>query len=310
VTGKKRKNTAASVRDRLLELARTQGDDFQWILTRYGLERLLYRLSESVYSDQFILKGAMLFALWDEHAHRPTRDVDFLAFGDASEDAVREIFRALCNAAVDDDGLVFFADSVRVEPIRDVTEYGGIRVMLLGELAGARIPIQADISFGDAVTPEPEWVKYPTLLGSPVPLLRACPRETVVAEKYQALVSLGMANTRMKDFYDLWFIARRFGFDGTTLSKAINNTFARRVTPLPEQTPSGLSPEFYGDDQKNRQWNAFLRKGMLLTTTPTVEEVCRLLELFLVPPTTALNNDRAFLERWQPGGPWDAGEMD
>jgi predicted nucleotidyltransferase component of viral defense system len=306
------KNTAASVRNRLLELARQRGEDFQLILTRYGLERLLYRLCQSEYRDRFVLKGALLFSLWDNQAHRPTRDVDFLGFGDSGEDAVRDIFRALCNTPVDDDGLVLHADSVRVDPIRDVTEYGGIRVTLVGEQAGARIPIQADIGFGDAVTPEPEHVVYPTLLGHPAPYLRAYPRETVVAEKYQALVNLGMANSRMKDFYGLWVMAHRFDFDGAMLSEAINNTFARRETPLPEQTPSGLSAEFYGDDQKKRQWDAFLRKGMLLSTsTPlSLEEACQLLELFLMPPTTALKNGCAFTERWRPGGPWKAGAMD
>ena len=312
MTSNRRKNTAASVRDRLLELARQRGEDFQLILTRYGLERLLYRLSQSEYRDHFILKGAMLFALWDDQAHRPTRDVDFLGFGDSGKDAVRNIFRALCNTPVVDDGLVFRADSVRVESIRNVTEYGGIRVTLVNELAGARIDIQPDIGFDDIVTPEPEDVEYPTLLGSQAPLLRVYPSETVVAEKFQALVNLGMANTRMKDFYDLWVIANRFDFDGATFSQAINNTFARRETPLPGQTPSGLSAEFYGDEPKNRQWYAFLRKGMLpSTSTPLLlEEACQLIETFLMPPTIALKNGRAFTGQWQPGGPWKTGAMD
>ncbi len=312
MTSNRRKNIAASIRDRLLELARRRGVEFQLILTRYGLERLLYRLSQSNYRDRLILKGAMLFTLWDDQAYRATRDVDFLGFGDSSEEAVRDTFRALCNTAVANDGLVLHADSVRVNPIRDVTEYGGMRVTLLGELASARIPIQADIGFGDAVTPEPERVEYPTLLGSPAPLLRAYPRETVVAEKYQALVYLGMANSRMKDFYELWIMAHRFDFDGATLSEAINNTFARRETLLPEQTPSGLSPEFHDDHQKTRQWDAFLRKGMLLSTStaPSLEQVCQVIEKFLMPPTTALILGRAFAEHWQPGGSWKTRAVD
>jgi predicted nucleotidyltransferase component of viral defense system len=307
VTSGRRKNIAVSVRDRLLQLARRQSEDFQLILTRYGLERLLYRLSQSEYRDRFILKGAMLFALWDHQPYRATRDVDFLGFGDSNEDAMRDTFRTLCDMAVADDGLVLHADSVRVDRIRDVMEYGGLRVTLLGELAGARIPIQADIGFGDVVTPEPERVEYPTLLGTPAPLLRAYPRETVVAEKYQALVYLGMANSRMKDFYDLWVMAQQFAFVGLTLSEAINNTFARRKTTLPQQTPSGLSSEFGNDDQKNRQWSAFLRKGRLLSTSrsPPLQEVCRSLEQFLMRPTAALIHSRAFSEHWQPGGPWE-----
>jgi len=192
------KNTAASVRDRLLALARERGEDFQSLLTQYGLERLLYRLSQSGYRDRFILKGAMLFVLWGNQPHRSTRDVDFLGFGDSSEAGLQAIFRELCDIAVEDDGLTLMADSVQVEAIRDETEYGGIRVTLFGDLAGARVSIQADIGFGDAVTPEAREIEFPTLLGNPAPHLRAYPRETVVAEKYQALVNLGVVNSRMK----------------------------------------------------------------------------------------------------------------
>ncbi len=244
MTSNRRKNTAVSVRDRLLQLAKRRGEDFKLILTRYALERLLYRLSQSEYRDRFILKGAMLFARWDDQPYRATRDVDFLGFG-------------------------------------------------------------------DVVTPDPERVEYPTLLGSPVPLLRAYPRETVVAEKYQARVYLGMTNSRMKDFYDLWVMVHRFDFNGATLSEAINNTFARRETTLPEQTPSSLGSEFGDDFQKTRQWDAFLRKGALLSTStsPSLDEVCQILENFLMPPTTALRQGRAFLEHWQPGGPWEIREV-
>ena len=304
--GSRERNTAASVRDRLLTLARQRGEEFQLMLTRYGLERLLYRLSQSEYRDRFILKGAMLFALWGNQAYRPTRDVDFLGFGVCDEATLNETFRNLCSVPVEDDGLVFVADSVRVELIRDATQYGGTRVTLRGDLAGARIPIQADIGFGDTVTPEPEHVEYPTLLKFPAPRLRAYPPETVVAEKYQALVNLGISNSRMKDFHDLWIIAHRFEFDGLILSNAIRNTFVRRQTPLPKETPSGLSSTFYDDKQKILQWNAFLRKGMLLSTSssPRLEEICQRLETFLMPPTQALENNQSFTGRWQPGGPW------
>ena len=301
---KREKNLAASVRDRLLALARERGEDFQLLLTQYGLERLLYRLSQSDYRDRFILKGAMLFVMWSEQPHRATRDVDFLAFGDNSESGLEAIFRELCNVTVEDDGLTLMTDSVQVEVIRDETEYGGIRVKLFGDLAGARIPIQADIGFGDAVTPEAKEIKYPTLLGNPAPYLRAYPRETVVAEKYQALVNLGIANSRMKDFYDLWVIAREFDFDGEALSAAIRNTFSRRQTPLPKHTPSGLSAEFHEDIQKNNQWNAFLRKGALTANPPSLTEVCALLERFLLSPTLAAIDEQEFRAKWKPGGPW------
>ena len=311
MTGQKGRNTAVSVRDRLLKLARQRGEDFQLILTRYGLERILYRLSQSEHCNQFILKGAMLFSLWSTETHRPTRDVDLLGFGESDEATLQQIFSDLCRVPVEDDGLLFLADSIRVESIRDATEYGGVRVTLLGYLADARIPVQADIGFGDVVTPEPEQIEYPTLLEYPAPSLRAYPRETVVAEKYQALVNLGIANSRMKDFYDLWIMARQFDFDGVTLSQAIQNTFIRRQTSLPVQTPSGLDSNFYGDMQKNFQWNAFLRKGILLSTStpPSLEEVCQLLETFLMPPTQDPELYQNFNEWWQPGGPWKRRKM-
>jgi predicted nucleotidyltransferase component of viral defense system len=301
---KRGKNIAASVRDRLLALARERGEDFQLILTQYGLERLLYRLSQSGYRNRFILKGAMLFVVWGDQPHRPTRDVDFLAFGDSSEAGLEAIFRELCNVTVEDDGLTLMAHSVQVEVIRDETEYGGIRVRLFGDLAGARVPIQADIGFGDAVTPEAREIEYPTLLDNPAPYLRAYPRETVVAEKYQALVNLGMANSRMKDFYDLWVIACEFNFDGETLSGAIRNTFSRRRTALPEHTPSGLSAEFHEGAQKNNQWNAFLRRNAFTANPPSLTEVCGLLDQFLLPPTQAVRQEHNFMAHWQAGGPW------
>ena len=170
---------AVSVRDRLLNLARERGEDFQLILTRYGLERLLYRLGKSEYRDLFVLKGAMLFMLWGDQSHRPTRDVDFLGFGDSSETGLRTVFRKLCEIPVEDDGLTLIVDSIQVHAIRDDTEYGGMRVKLFGDLAGARIPIQADIGFGDAVTPDPRSIEYPTLLDSPAPNLKAYSLETV-----------------------------------------------------------------------------------------------------------------------------------
>jgi hypothetical protein len=175
MNNKRGKNTAVSVRDRLLALARERGEDFQLLLTQYGLERLLYRLSQSTYRDRFILKGAMLFVLWGDQPHRPTRDVDFLGVGDSSEASLRAIFRELCDVPVEDDGLTLLADSVQVETIRDETEYGGMRVRLIGDLAGARAPIQADVGFGDAVTPEAKEVEYPTLLINPAPRLKAYP---------------------------------------------------------------------------------------------------------------------------------------
>ena len=304
MTRPEKRNPAASARDRLLALARDRGEDFQLLLTRYGLERLLYRLSQSRHRDRFVLKGAMLFVLWSDDPHRPTRDVDFLGSGDSSEASLAGVFCDLCAIPCEEDGVTYDPESVRVEPIRDDTEYGGIRVTLVGALAGARIPIQADIGFGDVVTPDTVETTYPTLLGQPAPRLRAYPRETVVAEKYQAIVALGMANSRMKDFYDLWVIARDYEFDGDMLAQAVKNTFTRRRTDLPAETPSGLSASFYGDRQKNTQWKAFLTKTSVAGDEPSLADVCVHLNAFLGPPTQAAREDRTLDTVWHPGGPW------
>ena len=298
------KNIAASVRERLYQLAQKRGEDFQLMLTRYGLERLLYRLGRSSYRDRFVLKGAMLFSLWGSEMYRATRDVDFLGFGDSSITELGKVFRELCAVLVEDDGLVFRAESVVAVPIRGAMEYGGIRVTLEARLEQARIPIQADIGFGDAVTPAVEEIEYPTLLDAPAPKVRAYPRETVVAEKYDAVVRLGIANTRMKDFYDLWVMARIFDFDGEKLSEAIQRTFERRKTKLPESVPTAFTPEFYGDKVKQTQWQAFLSKGLASKDDVLLADVAGVLRPFLLPPTEALVSGIAFKRRWKRGGPW------
>lgn len=306
MNGRQRSDPAASVRARLLNLARARGEDFQLVLTRYGLERLLYRLSRSPHAERFVLKGAMLFLLWSEEPHRATRDVDFLGLGDMGLDALRRIFREVCTTAVEHDGVTFDPESIQVEPIRDDTEYGGMRVTLMGELSGARIPVQADIGVGDAVTPASVSVDYPVLLDGPVPVIATYTRESVIAEKYQAMVAFGMANSRMKDYYDLWVLARDHAFEATVLGDAIRNTFERRRTVLPDNTPLGLTSEFSGDRQKKAQWRAFLSR--IATgrgnVRPELDEVCGLLASFLTLPTRVASVAEDRQSHWQPGGPW------
>jgi hypothetical protein len=223
------KNLPASVRQKLANLARERNVDFGLILVKYGLERILFRLSRSRHRDDFVLKGALLFELWTEQRHRPTRDADFLARGDNTPERFAQIFGELCVLEVDDDGLRFDAETVEAECISEDADYEGVRVTLVSYLERAKIPIQVDIGFGDIVTPAPSETDYPTLLQFPGPRLLVYPKETVVAEKLQALVKLGIANTRMKDFYDLEILARTFAFEGKTLAKAIQNTFQKRV---------------------------------------------------------------------------------
>ncbi len=300
------KNLAASVRQRLLNLSRKTGDDFQLLLTRYAIERLLYRLAESEYAPRFVLKGAMLFALWTGEMHRPTRDLDLLGFGDGSDGELARVFRSLCSAAVADDGLTFAADTVTVEPIREDQEHGGRRVTMVVRLGSARVDLQVDVGFGDAITPRPESITYPTLLGMDPPRLCAYPRETVVAEKVEAMVKLGLSNSRMKDFYDLAIMARTFSFIGPVLRDAIRATFTRRRTALPATSPVALTEGFASDETKRKQWQAFRKRSGVAEKVGDLNGTVTELATFLGPPLAAAAGGREFALRWKPGGPWEA----
>jgi predicted nucleotidyltransferase component of viral defense system len=306
VSPDRQRNLPASVRQRLLNLSRERGEDFNYLLTRYGNERLLYRLARSQHRDQFVLKGAALFETWSESPHRATRDIDFLGFGDAATERFEGVFRELCAIEVEPDGLRMLEETVRAEEIRDQQEYGGVRVRLTADLDGAQIALQVDIGFGDAVTPGIEEADFPTLLEFPAPNLRMYPRETVVAEKFEALVRLGIVNTRMKDFYDLWSLARLFSFDGALLSRAIAATFERRGTALPVEAPTALSPEFVDDATKQRQWSAFLARSGLEADL-ALADVAVALRRFLLPPSLAAATGEPFVGEWPPGGDWRPG---
>lgn len=297
-------NLAASVRQRLTNIAHARGEDFQFLLTQYALERLLYRLTQSAHAGVFVLKGAMLFQLWTGHSHRPTRDLDLLGHGEPSIARFEQIFRDVCRTGVADDGLTFLDTSVRAARIKESEEYQGIRLHIDARLANARIPLQIDVGFGDAITPGPLDATYPTLLDFPAPLLLAYPRESVVAEKFQAMVILGIANSRMKDFFDLWTLVNDFEFEGLPLALAIRATFERRQTQLPTQTPLALSPEFAEDRTKTTQWGAFLRKSKLTNAPASLMDVISLLGAFLMPPTVAVANGNRFGKAWPKGGPW------
>jgi hypothetical protein len=260
------KNVAASVQARLLNIAKAEGRDFGQVLTKFSLERLLYRLSKSKHADSFLLKGALLFDLWFDVPLRPTRDIDLLGFGLAELPHVIGVFDDLCQMSVED-GVVFLADSIKAAEIRKEANYAGIRVSMVALLGNARTAIQVDIGYGDAVTPAPETATYPVLLEDlPAPQLRVYPRYTVVAEKVETIATLGIANSRMKDYFDLWVLRQQGEFDSEVLRLAIAATFARRERPLPSQVPVGLSDAFAADQQKQRQWQAFLKKNQLEQT--------------------------------------------
>jgi predicted nucleotidyltransferase component of viral defense system len=300
----KPRNLAASVRNRLLDRARKAGEDFQLLLTHFVIERLLYRLSQSTWRDEFVLKGAMLFRVWTDKVHRPTRDVDLLGKGDNSEAHIKQVFRELCALHVQDDGLVFDFDSVTAERIKEDQDYEGVCVHCRVRLENAAIALQIDIGFGDAVTPRATHIMYPTMLEFPAPEVRAYPQQTVVAEKYQAMVALGIANSRMKDFYDLWVLGRTFEFDGPTLSRAIQATFRRRKTEVPATPPLALTDAFAKDAQKTKQWSAFIKKGKLKPSGIALQEVCAFLNHFLMPMSMATFKGDSFEDHWTAGGPW------
>ena len=273
---------ADSVRARLLKRAQQHGEDFNLLLTRYALERWLYRLSVSDECTSFVLKGALLFSLWFDEPHRPTRDADFLAFGEADAVLLRQRLQSICRVGCDD-GMHFDADSVQVAPIRMQARYDGLRADLLGWLGTARCNVQLDVGFGDAVTPAAQVMDYPTLLpDAPVPRLRVYPRETVLAEKLEAMIVLGMRNSRMKDYFDVCVLLRQGGFDPALLAQAIRATCIRRETALPAGWPTGLDDEFSADAGKQAQWQSFLRRNRL--DAPALADVITELQVALAQP--------------------------
>jgi len=298
------KNVSASVKARLLNVARERQEEFNLLLVRYGIERLLYRLSKSQHADSFALKGAILFHLWAEAPHRPTRDVDLMSRGSPDVARMEGIFRQIVKTKVKDDGLTFDRSTVRAERIREDQEYEGIRVQLETHLGTARIRLQVDIGFGDAITPRPRKREVPCILDSEAPRLSVYPWETVVAEKYQALVELGMTNSRMKDFFDLRYMAREFEFNGARLSKAVRATFERRKTDLPDTRPLGLSAKFTEDSVVRTRWLAFLRRSRLEELDLELSGVSNEIWTFLQPVTKALLAGQAFNMNWKRGGPW------
>jgi predicted nucleotidyltransferase component of viral defense system len=281
VTGA-REGIARSVQVRLARHAKEIGVDPNLVLTRYAVERFLYRLSRSAYAEQFVLKGALLLLVWLGETLRPTRDADLLGFGELSDDALLRIFREVCTVQVEPDAATFLPDSVRVAPIREEDAYGGRRVTLQARVGAARLTVQVDIGIGDAVTPAPQWLEYPSLLDMPRPRLRAYPRETVLAEKLHAMVLLGARNSRMKDYFDVRALLREEKMDAGALARAIAATFARRRTALPEGIPAALSDGFASDATKQAQWRAFLGKNRL--DGPSLAEVVAEVRTLLAQP--------------------------
>jgi predicted nucleotidyltransferase component of viral defense system len=296
------KNMAASVRQRLTNAAKAESRRFSDVLQYYALERWLFRLSQSQYRDRFILKGALLLVVWKTPATRPTRDIDLLGRLKNDLEYIRTVVAEVCQAPVDDDGLVFDPETVATERIAEDADYQGVRATFQATLGNARIPMQIDIGFSDIITPAPSTINYPTILDYPSASLLAYNRETAIAEKYEAMVKLGELNSRMKDFFDVATLAANFDFQGKELTAAILATFAQRQTAILPQ-PICFSGQFAGDPAKAAQWKAFVRRSAIVGA-PEFPAVLEDVRNFLQPVASKLANDEPFDQRWNRGGTW------
>ena len=304
MTDRQLRNIGASVRARLLERSRNTGEGFQFLLQRYGAERFLHRLGESPYRERFVLKGAMLLALWGESIYRPTRDLDFTGYGSSFPDDIRSAIRDICSVPVTDDGIVFNYEALTIGPIRGQDEYDGLRARFDATLDGARIRMRIDIGFGNAIQPPPIDARYPVLLDSPCPRIRVYPREAVVAEKLHAMVTHGELNSRYKDFYDLHALAQHFGFDGKLLVRAIGATFEQRRTSVFQALPVALTPPFYADAGRAERWSGYLDRNSLPGAPSEFGTVGDRLQAFFGEPWAAMAQGSAFPGTWPAGGPW------
>ncbi|MHB8534875.1 MAG: nucleotidyl transferase AbiEii/AbiGii toxin family protein [Sulfuricaulis sp.] len=297
-------NVAQSVHQRLLTRAQKEGRPFNELLQHYAIERFLYRLGQSKHAEKLLLKGALLLRVWQIPMARPTMDIDVLSRTTGTPEVLVAILRECMTLKVEDDGMQYDPANITTEAITLDGDYQGWRIRFRASLGNARVTIQVDVGIGDVVYPAPIWIDYPVLLDQPAPHLLVYTPENAIAEKYQAMVELDKANSRMKDFHDIWTLAHNLGFDGHRLSEAIRKTFERRKTDLPKTMPTAFTPEFYEDKIKQTQWQAFLNKGLATMEAITLAKVMEVISDFLVPPTDALISGKAFKMRWPQSGPW------
>ena len=306
MTVKNISNLSASVHARLQNLARATKRPFQELLQYYAMERFLYRLSTTPHRARFVLKGALMLHVWDAPLARATKDLDFLGRLDNSLENLEGVVREVCTTEVEPDGMVFDPATVKTERIKEDADYEGVRARFVGLLGKARIAMQIDVGFGDVVTPGEETITYPVLLDFPAPELAGYPRETVVAEKFQAMVYLRTLNSRMKDFYDVWLLASQYAFEGALLAKAIAATFTNRETSI-DAAPIAFTPDFTEQASTLAQWTAF-RNRLPNTGCPAkLSQVVTFLDEFLLPIARACESGESFDRRWSPGGPWGRG---
>jgi hypothetical protein len=296
-------NVPASVRARLLNLSREGEESFDQLLVYYAIERFLFRLSRTEWGDRFVVKGAAMLRAWGVPLGRPTRDIDFLGRIDNSPEAVTAAVQE-CLAVDYPDGLVF-EDAVTTSEIIVADRYPGIRVLVKGNLDGAKFNLKLDVGVDDAVVPDPEWVDYPTLLDFDAPRIRAYLPATAIAEKFEAIVRLGAANTRMKDFYDIWLLARTHEFAGSELTSAIRATFNHRNTDIPGGRPVALTADFFEDAAVQAQWDAFLSKSGA-EAPARLADVCGAVADFVTPAAAAAAEGKVLEESWTPGAGWSS----
>lgn len=299
------KNLEASVHTRLQNAAKDTNRPFSEVLQYYGMERFLYRFSRSEYADKFILKGALMFIAWQVPERRTTLDIDFSARYDNRIAAIENVIKDICKVSVPSDGLIFDSATVKGKKIKEDADYEGIRVKFRGFLGRSRIAMQIDVGFGDIIYPGPKIVDYPVILDLPKPRLKGYPIESMVSEKFEAMVKLGLLNSRMKDFYDIWLLMRRFDFKGTRLVKALKRTFSHRKTALPQDKPL-FAEEIY-DYKSDRQtlWKAFLKRGDIKHALESLRMTATEIEGFLIEPLRALSNGTKFNKEWKAPGPWE-----
>lgn len=297
------KNIEASVKGRLQNKAKETNRLYAEVLQYYGMERFLYRFSQSDYAEQFILKGALMFTVWDVPARRTTVDIDFLARFDNQVKNIEGVIRNVCKIKVPADGLVFDDKTVNGRRIKEDADYEGVRVKFFGFLEKSEIQMQIDVGFGDVIVPKPSIIDYPTILNFPAPHLQGYTFESVVAEKFEAMIKLGLLNSRMKDFYDIWLMTRQMNFEGKKLAAAIKATFENRETPLPAKAPF-FAEEIY-DEKSDRaaMWRAFLRKKQIKIAPDSLAKVARAIEDFLLEPVKSITGKET-IEKWIAPGPW------
>lgn len=303
MTNSNLRKIAASVHQRLLNKSKESARPFNELFQYYAIERFLYRLSRSSYSERFVLKGALMLMVWKVPAFRSTMDIDMLGKMKHGTDAVIAMVRDVCLQEVESDGIVFEPNSVRGQVITEEADYEGVRVHFRGSLDNARITIQLDVGFGDIVIPSPELMAYPTILDLPAPQIRGYSKESTIAEKFEAMVRRGIMNSRMKDFWDIRLLSRSFDFDGKTLAAAIAETFAARHTAIPPD-PVAFTEAFSQDNTKQAQWKAFLRKNRMVGDPDTFEEAVVAVSLFLKPVLDSIVNNRPAPLIWRAPGPW------